>query len=97
MATNLKYKCIQETKMIDIKDLQSALKKQGLTLDDVTYAYSIEKGIVDVEESLSEDTYVFTRDFVYIISQYDGQYWFEAVPRSVDAAKDMDEYGDYGG
>lgn len=92
-----KHKYTQETKRIDLKDLQSALKKQGLTLEDVLYVYSIDEGVIDLEDAQNDFVYVFTRDFVYIQSQYDGQSWFEAVPRSIDAAKTMEYYGDYGG
>lgn len=83
--------------MIDLNDLQSALKKQGLTLNDVLYIYSVDKGIFNIDDAPDNYVYVFTRDFVYVLSEYDGQRWFEAVPRSVDAAKTMKYYGDYGG
>ena len=67
--------------MIDTTDLQSALKKQGLNLNDVLYVYSVDKGIVSLDDAPDDYVHVFTRDFVYILSQHNGQRCFEAVPR----------------
>lgn len=79
------------------RELKKAMAKYGESLDDITAIYVIGEGVIQLSDKMPPwDIYVFTDNFTYIVAQYDGNYWFEGVPNKLSAARNIEEYGEYG-